>query len=118
MKYAWIDARRKEYELAELCGILLVSHNGYRAWKRGGCPNRKRLTGSQMLGLIKAIHTEVKGVYGSPRMARELRRRGFPASKERVERLMRDNDIKARHKRRYKATTNSRHTLPVAPNQA
>ena len=69
-----------------------------------------------MVGLIKAIHAEVKGVYGSPRMARELRRRGFPTSKERVERLMRDNGIKARHKRRYKATTDSRHTLPVAPN--
>ena len=49
-------------------------------------------------------------------MVRELRRRGFPASKERVERLMRENGIHARHKRRYKVTTDSRHTLPVAEN--
>ena len=104
MKYAWIDAHREEYELVELRDVLLVSHNGYRAWKRGGCRNRKRLTDGQMLGLIKAIHAEVKGVYGSPRMARELRRRGLPASKGRVERLMRDNGIRARHKRRYKTT--------------
>ena len=47
-------------------------------------------------------------------MVRELRKRGFPASKERVERLMRENGIHARHKRRYKVTTDSRHTLPVA----
>jgi putative transposase len=66
--------------------------------------------------LLKAIHAELKGAYGSPRMVRELRARGFPASKERVERLMRENGIRARHKRRYKATTDSRHGLPVAPN--
>ena len=116
MKYAWIDAHRKEYELVELCGVLRVSHNGYRAWKGGGCLDRKRLTDAQLLTLIETIDAEVKGAYGSPRMMRELRRRGLPASKERVERLMRDNGIRARHKRRFKATTDSRHTLPVAPN--
>ena len=116
MRYAWIDAHRPEYDLAEMCEALVVSRNGYRAWKRGGSPNRKRLTDEQMLALIEAIHAELKGAYGSPRMVRELRDRGFPASKERVERLMRENGIKARHKRRYKATTDSRHALPVAPN--
>jgi putative transposase len=49
-------------------------------------------------------------------MVDEIRDRGFPASKARVERLMRENGIRARHKRRYKATTDSKHTLPVAPN--
>jgi putative transposase len=49
-------------------------------------------------------------------MVNEVRDRGFPASKARVERLMRENGIRARHKRRYKATTDSKHTLPVAPN--
>ena len=45
-----------------------------------------------------------------------MRQRGFPASKERVERLMQVNDIKAKHKRRFKVTTDSKHNLPVAPN--
>ena len=49
-------------------------------------------------------------------MVRELRGRGVPASKERVERLMREHGIRARHTRRYKATTDSTHTLPVAAN--
>ena len=49
-------------------------------------------------------------------MVKELRGRGFPASKERVERLMREHGIYARHKRRYKVTTDSTHNLPVAPN--
>ena len=102
MKYAWIDAERNAFELAKMCAVLDVSVSGYRAWKRGGAPNRKRLTDAQMLALIRAIHAEFKGAYGSPRMVLELRARGFSAGKERVERLMRDNGIHARHKRRYK----------------
>ena len=116
MKYAWIDTQRTEYGLDEMCRVLDVSESGYRAWKRGGKLGRKRLTDSQMLTLIQSIHIELKGAYGSPRMVKELRERSFPASKERVERLMRENGIRARHKRRFKVTTDSRHTLPVAPN--
>jgi len=116
VKYAWIDRHRPEYGLAEMCGVLDVSVSGYRSWKRGGTPSRKRLTDVQMLALIKAIHAELKGAYGSPRMLRELRHRGYSASKARVERLMRENNVRARHKRRYKATTDSRHNLPVAQN--
>ena len=116
MKYAWIDTQRTEYGLDEMCRVLDVSESGYRAWKRGGKLGRKRLTDSQMLTLIQSIHIELKGAYGSPRMVKELRERSFPASKERVERLMRENGIRARHKRRFKVTTDSRHTLPVASN--
>ena len=116
MKYAWIDTQRKQFPLPAMCETLAVSASGYRAWKRGGSPNRKRLTEEQLLALIQAIHKALKGAYGSPRMVRELRSRGFPASKPRVERLMREHGIRARHKRRYKATTDSKHRLPVAPN--
>lgn len=116
MKYAWIDGQRKAYPLPAMCETLTVSISGYRAWKRGGTVIRKRLTDTQMLALIRAIHTQLKGAYGSPRMVKEIRGRGFPAGKERIERLMRENGIRGRHKRRYKATTDSKHSLPVAPN--
>ena len=116
MKYAWIAEQGKSFSLTEMCDVLNISVSGYRAWKQGGKPDRKRLTDGQMLALIRSIHAELKGAYGSPRMVRELRARGFPASKERVERLMRDNGIHARHKRRYKVTTDSKHGLPVAEN--
>jgi len=116
VKYAWMDAQSKIYALTEMSVVLDVSISGYRAWKRGGTPDRKRLTDLQMLAVIRAIHAELKGAYGSPRMVRELRLRGFTAGKERVERLMRENGIRARHKRRYKVTTDSKHGLPVAAN--
>ena len=116
MKYAWIAEQGNAFALAEMCDVLEVSISGF--WKRGGKPDRKRLSESQMLALIRAIHAELKGAYGSPRMVRELRTRGFSASKERVERLIRENEIYARHKRRYKVTTDSKHGLPVAEKPA
>ena len=96
--------------------MLDVSESGYRAWLGDGKSTGKRLTDAQMLALIRAIHAEFKGAYGSPRMTRELRARGYPASKERVERLMQENGIQAKHKRRFRVTTDSKHNLPIAPN--
>jgi putative transposase len=116
VKYAWIDGQRQAYPLPAMCTTLAVSISGFRAWKSGGRSNGRRLRDPQLLALIRAIHAQLKGAYGSPRMVKEIRGRGFPASKERVERLMRENGIRARHKRRYKATTDSKHALPIAPN--
>ena len=52
MKYAWVDADRQMYGLTESCAVLEVSISVYQAWKRGGSPNRKRLTDAQMLAVI------------------------------------------------------------------
>jgi putative transposase len=65
---------------------------------------------------MKSIHAEVKAAYGSRRMHRELQERGHRIGLRRVERLMREHCIRARHKRRYKATTDSKHSMPVADN--
>lgn len=116
MKYAWIDAHRNQFRLIEMCRALQVSVSGYHYWKQGGTPNRKGLTDAQMVLTIRAIHAELKGRYGSPRMIRELRARGCPAGKGRVERLMKENGIRGRQKGRYRHTTDSNHAKPVANN--
>jgi putative transposase len=85
VKYAWIDGHVKQYPLVVLCDVLDVSISGYRAWKRGGRPGRQRLTDAQLLALIRAIHKQFKGAYGSPRKVDEIRRRGFKTSKEWVD---------------------------------
>jgi putative transposase len=115
VKYAWIDGVRDTYPLAVLCRVLSVSTSGFADWKSCDGPT-KWLSDEQLLALIRSIHAEVKACYGSPRMLEELKARSFPASKGRVRRLMQGHGIRARHKRRYKATTNSRHKLPVAGN--
>lgn len=115
MKYAWIDKLRDVYPLEALCATLAVSPSGYSHWKGSGGP-RKRLSDAALLVLIRSIHAEAKSAYGAPRIWRELRDRGHPASKERVRKLMQVHGIRGRHKRRYKATTDSKHSFPVAPN--
>jgi putative transposase len=65
---------------------------------------------------IGALFKEYKGRYGSPRLQRELRARGIVANHKRVARLMRVLGLRARSSRRFKATTNSKHHHPVAPN--
>ncbi len=66
---------------------------------------------------IRRIHQEYRQTYGSPRMHAELVARGYACSVNRVARVMQDNGITAKHKRRWRVkTTDSRHGLPVAPN--
>jgi putative transposase len=116
VKYAWIEQRAGLWPSNVMCDVLGVSLSGWRAWRSGGKQNSGRLTDAQLLALMRAIHAQFKGAYGSPRMHRELRDRGHCVGKARVERLMRGHDIRARHKRRWKATTDSKHGLPVAQN--
>ncbi|MCA3074487.1 MAG: hypothetical protein INH03_07995 [Rhodocyclaceae bacterium] len=83
MKYAWIDQQRSSYPLPAMCAALGVSVSGCHAWQGG--PARKRLSDLQMPTPIQSIHRELKGAYGSLRMAREPRERGFPASQARID---------------------------------
>lgn len=109
-----IEAQRRHYPLKAMCEALGVSISGYRAWSRGGSPKRCRLSDAQALALIRAIHAEFAGAYGSRRIHRELQARVVAIGLRRVERLMHEHGIRARHKRRYKATTDSAHALTVA----
>jgi putative transposase len=65
---------------------------------------------------IRAVHAQSKGEYGWSRVWRQLLTQGIRVGKERVRRLMSEHGIKARGKRKFKATTDSNHGLPVAPN--
>jgi len=65
---------------------------------------------------IKRIYDANDRNYGSPRVYRELRTAGVSCSKDRVERLMRENGLRAKQAKKFKVTTNSKHNLPVSPN--
>lgn len=115
MKYAWIRDQREHYPLASLCRLLDVSTSGYADWLASGGPSQW-LSDAQLLALVRSTFAEFDGAYGAPRIYRELRAKKHPVSKERIRRLMKQAGLKARHKRRYKVTTDSKHNLPVAPN--
>jgi putative transposase len=116
MKYAFIDAHRVHYPVPMMCELFEVSRSGYHAW-RGRGPSPRQLENTRMVAQIRVIHAASDGSYGSPRVYEELRAQGNVVSLNRVRRLMKKNGIAARHKRKFRATTDSRHGLPVAPNR-
>ena len=65
---------------------------------------------------LSGSHASSKGEYGWPRIWKELRANGVRVGKERIQRLMKLHGIKARGKRKYVVTTDSKHNLPIAPN--
>jgi transposase InsO family protein len=119
VKYAWIKRHQHHWPLSVLCEQLEVSVAGYwQAQQRSKQPSRpgQRVSDDAVLAHIKAIHARVKGEYGWPRMHKELLGNGMRVGKERVRKLMKQHGIKAKTKRKFKVTTDSRHHLPVAAN--
>lgn len=118
MKYAFIEKHKTHWPISLQCDMLGVSPSGYHEhFGRRATPHqRKHVSNDALLVHIKAIHAEVKGEYGWPRMWKELLACGIRVGKERVRKLMNLHGIKARAKRKYKATTDSNHSLPVAEN--
>lgn len=117
MKYAWIKRHRSVWPVSLTCEVLGVSPSGYyERERRDGQPSPGRLSDDALLVHIKAIHAEVRGEYGWPRIWKELLARGIRVGKDRVQKLMQQHGIKARGKRKFIATTDSNHGLPVAEN--
>jgi putative transposase len=115
MRFALIDAAKEEFPVHRLCQVLEVSQSGYFAWKgRPAC--RRQREDMVLLAHVRSAFTLSNGTYGSPRMTRELRDRGLAVGRRRTARLMRENGLKARQKRRFRRTTDSHHAWPVAPN--
>ena len=119
MKYAWIERHSRQWPVSVACEALGVSPSGYHARKARDVDTdrpRRRISNDALLVHIKAVHAASKGEYGWPRVWKKLLAQGIRVSKDRVQRLMKLHGIKARTRRRFKATTDSQHNLPVAPN--
>lgn len=115
MKYDFIKTHSGEFPVSRICQTLEVSKSGYYSWVK--CPRSKRSFEDEIiLERIKSSHDASDKRYGSPRIHQDLVDEGITCSLNRVERLMHVNDIKAKTVKKFKATTNSAHSLPVADN--
>jgi putative transposase len=115
MTFAFIQAHQDHWPVAVLCDTLGVSRAGFYAWHKRP-PSARQQRRDALLVAIRAIHTEVKERYGSPRLSKELARRGVPGCVNTVAQLMRDHDIRAKSARKFRHTTDSNHPLAVADN--
>lgn len=114
MKFSYIFAE-KAYPITVLCSVLGVSRSGFHAWRKRPTAPRVR-SDAQLAAQVAAVHKRSRKTYGSPRVHAELRAKGVRVGKKRVERLMRENGLEARRKRRFRKTTDSKHPHPIAPN--
>jgi putative transposase len=116
MKYTLISESKGGFKIGRMCNALDVSRSGYYAWRKR--PESKRSRENRKLAAqIKVIHMDkYKKAYGSPRIYKELDEKGITCSPNRVARVMKKEGIRAIVPRKYRATTNSKHKFPVAPN--
>ena len=98
-----------------MCRALEVSRSGYYAWKKRP-KSQRRIDNEVLLIEIRRTFIDHDGNYGSPRIWKALKEANIPCSQNRVAHLMCKEKLVAIQRRKFKATTNSKHNWPVAPN--
>jgi transposase InsO family protein len=118
VKYAFVQRHRRVWPISVQCRVLRISLAGYHEHfvRKARDGQRRHLSDDALLVHIKAIHAHSGGSYGWPRIWKELLARGIRVGKDRVQKLMQRHGIRAKGKRRFKATTDSRHNLPIPAN--
>lgn len=106
---------RLEFPTAALCRALGVSRSGYYNWLKAA-PSARAREDEHLKLLITAVHRQSRETYGSPRVKTELAAQGHEVGRDRIRRLRKELNLRCKQKRKFKATTNSNHDLPVAPN--
>jgi putative transposase len=116
VRFQWIDDHRESWPVDVLCRILDVSRSGYYAWRER--PESKRSQRQrELVEEMKSIHQEYrKDSYGSPRMHKELVKRGRKVCENTIAELMRSRGMKASTTKKFRQTTDSNHSHPVAEN--
>ena len=115
MKYGHIDTLRHAHPVAAICRALAVSESGYYAWHKRP-PSLRARANARLETEIKAAHERSRQTYGPERMQAELADNGIQVGVHRIKRIRRQLGLRCKQKRKFIATTDSAHTLPVAAN--
>ena len=115
MRFAFIAAEKANHGVAILCRCLQVTRSGFYAWL-GRPLSARRQRDLVLRTKLRAFHAASHQRYGRPRLWKDLREDGEAVSEKRVQRLMREEGLRGKVPTRFKQTTNSDHTDPVAAN--
>ena len=110
-----MQSLESEFPITLMCRCLKVSRGGYYQWKTRPSSARAQ-SQDAMADEIKRVFDDEKSRAGSPRIAKRLNEEGHRVSRHTVAKIMKTRGWRAKAARKYKATTNSNHNLPVAPN--
>jgi putative transposase len=115
MRFTFIAAKKAEHTVSILCRCLRVTRSGFYAWQRRPESTHAR-DDRRLKVLVRASFEKSKHRYGSPRIHEDLLEQQAHVSRKRVIRLMQEDGLQARARKRYKVTTMSEHDQPVAAN--
>lgn len=115
MKYGVIEQMRQDYPVPPMCRLPGVSTSGYYAWRKR--PPSSRAQQEPRLEAEILAHQRTRETFGVERMQKDLIEHGVQVGVHRIKRLRRKLGLRCKQKRKFKATTNSKHDLPVAPNR-
>ena len=116
MKYGWIETLRQQHPAGAMCRALGVSESGYFAWRKRP-PSARAREEARLETEIRAAHQRTRQTCGPERLQADLADHGVKVGVHRIKRIRRKLGLRCRQKRKFKATTDSKHTLPVAPNR-
>ena len=114
MKFRFVQEHRETFRVGKMCEVLEVSRSGFYAWLKRQ-PSRRLVEDEQIAEQVRQVHREFRGIYGSPRVYRELRRRGEPWGRHRVARIMREEGLRARCMKQFHWISTTRSEYPAAP---
>jgi transposase InsO family protein len=115
LRFRFIQTEKAIYPVRVLCRTLAVSCTGFYAWCRRGLSLRAQQDAALKVE-IRAAHAASGKRYGSPRIHADLKAENQHVGRKRVARLMREEGLEGQRKRRFRVTTDSRHSHPVAAN--
>jgi len=115
VKYAWIKEYQDAFCISAMCRYMDVSRSGYYEWL---CkPDSARVKEDRELSkMINEVFVEGRATYGSRRIRQKLIQKKIIISRQRVVKLMKESELAVKTKRKFKATTDSKHNQPIAPN--
>ena len=114
MKYAFISEYAHEHSIVLMCKLLNASRSGYYRFRQH-IVSAQEIANVRLLEEIKIVHQASRGIYGSPRIHRELNNKGNACGRHRVARLMAKEGIAAKTRRRFRVTTRQRKGGTFAP---
>ena len=111
-----MQAHQEIFSVSRMCQMFEVSRSGFYEWLSRPESARKQAD-RQLTEGIKQVFEDSRQTYGTRRIRDDLDQQGQRVSRARIGRLMRQAGLRCKTRRRFRATTNSNHTLPVAPNR-
>jgi putative transposase len=117
VKYVFMDEHQGTFGIPAMSRVLQVSRSGFYAWRwRQANPSPRQRRRKQLDEVVKKAFDARKGRSGSPRLVQDLANAGHSHDRKTIAESMRRQGLRAKAAKKFKATTNSGHNLPVAPN--